>query len=101
MTVFKEQTYIFAQFRTCRPVRNGFLLTITKVHPSLNELSGLPKNIYDNNLDKLSSCVESFEAEKQNRLEKVLHVVFHLLQLLYILKVATQTFKSTVSSIII
>lgn len=46
-------------------------LTITKVHPSLNELSGLSKNISDSILAKLNSTVESLEAEKQTRLEKV------------------------------
>lgn len=59
-------------------------LTITKVHPSLNELSGLSKNISDSILTKLSSCVESLEAEKKNRLEKVVFV--HLLQNVYIPK---------------
>lgn len=49
-------------------------LCITKVHPSLNELSGLPKNISDSILAKLSSCVESLEAEKKTRLEKLHHL---------------------------
>ena len=46
-------------------------MIITKVHPSLNELSGLSKNISDSILAKLGSTVESLEAEKQTRLEKV------------------------------
>lgn len=44
---------------------------ITKVHPSLNELSGLSKNISDSILAKLNSTVESLEDEKRMRLEKV------------------------------
>ncbi|KAK4377022.1 hypothetical protein RND71_003318 [Anisodus tanguticus] len=39
-------------------------LTITKVHPSLNELSGLI-------LEKLGSTVQSLEADKKTRLEKL------------------------------
>ncbi|XP_074334008.1 65-kDa microtubule-associated protein 8 [Apium graveolens] len=49
-------------------------LTVTKVHPSLNELSGLSKNISDSILAKLSSCVESLEAEKKIRLKKLHHL---------------------------
>lgn len=44
---------------------------ISKVHPSLNELSGLSKNISDSILAKLNSTVESLEDEKRMRLEKV------------------------------
>lgn len=46
-------------------------MIITKVHPSLNELSGLSKNIGDFILAKLNSTVESLETEKQKRLDKV------------------------------
>lgn len=46
-------------------------MIITKVHPSLNELYGISKNISDNILAKLNSTVESLEEEKQKRLEKV------------------------------
>lgn len=44
---------------------------ITKVHPSLNELCGVSKNISDSILAKLNSTVESLEEEKKTRLEKV------------------------------
>ncbi|KAL7093936.1 hypothetical protein ACP275_11G070400 [Erythranthe tilingii] len=46
-------------------------LIITKVHPSLNELSGLSKNISDGILEKLHSTVKSLESEKQLRLDKL------------------------------
>ncbi|XAR48172.1 hypothetical protein NMG60_11030906 [Bertholletia excelsa] len=46
-------------------------MIITKVHPSLNELSGLPKNISDVILAKLKSTAESLEEEKNKRLEKL------------------------------
>ncbi|CAI9093212.1 OLC1v1028655C1 [Oldenlandia corymbosa var. corymbosa] len=46
-------------------------MIITKVHPSLNALSGLSKNIGDAILAKLHSTVESLETEKQKRLEKL------------------------------
>lgn len=46
-------------------------MVITKVHPSLNELCGIAKNISNSILAKLNSTVESLEEEKQKRLEKV------------------------------
>ncbi|KAK3040845.1 hypothetical protein RJ639_029189 [Escallonia herrerae] len=49
-------------------------MIITKVHPSLNKLSGLSKNISDSNLAKLNSTVEYLEAEKQIRLQKLHHL---------------------------
>ncbi|KAM1171049.1 hypothetical protein ACFX2G_021824 [Malus domestica] len=49
-------------------------MVITKVHPSLNELCGLAKNISNNILAKLNSTVESLEEEKQKRLEKLHHL---------------------------
>lgn len=45
---------------------------ITDVHPSLNELYGISKNISNSILAKLNSTVESLEEEKQKRLEKVI-----------------------------
>ncbi|KAK3008668.1 hypothetical protein RJ639_015049 [Escallonia herrerae] len=50
-------------------------MIITKVHPSLKKLSRLSKNISDSNLAKLNSIVESLEAEKQIRLEKVIFLL--------------------------
>lgn len=47
-------------------------MIITKVHPSLNKLSGMSKNISDSILAKLNTTVEFLEEEKQKRLEKVL-----------------------------
>ncbi|GAA0161053.1 non-motor microtubule binding protein [Lithospermum erythrorhizon] len=46
-------------------------MIITKVHPSLNELSGLSKNISDGILAKLDGTVEFLEIEKHTRLEKL------------------------------
>ncbi|MBA0682459.1 hypothetical protein Goari_024178, partial [Gossypium aridum] len=46
-------------------------MIITKVHPSLNELCGISKNISDGILAKLNSTVESLQEEKQKRLEKL------------------------------
>lgn len=44
---------------------------ISDVHPSLNDLCGISKNISNNVLAKVNSTVESLEEEKQKRLEKV------------------------------
>ncbi|KAJ8759074.1 hypothetical protein K2173_003312 [Erythroxylum novogranatense] len=49
-------------------------MIITKVHPSLNELCGISKNISDSILAKLDSTVESLKEEKQKRLEKLQHL---------------------------
>ncbi|KAL4587036.1 hypothetical protein LXL04_011685 [Taraxacum kok-saghyz] len=46
-------------------------MIITKVHPSLNDVSGLTKNMSDRILDKLNSTVESLETEKRSRIEKL------------------------------
>ncbi|KAE8705486.1 65-kDa microtubule-associated protein 8 [Hibiscus syriacus] len=46
-------------------------MIITKVHPSLNELCGISKNISDSILAKLNNTVESLHEEKQKRLEKL------------------------------
>ncbi|KAK9934384.1 hypothetical protein M0R45_021530 [Rubus argutus] len=47
-------------------------MVITKVHPSLNELCGIAKNISNSILVKLNSTVKSLEEEKQKRFEKVM-----------------------------
>lgn len=46
-------------------------MIITKVHPTLNELCGISKNISDVILAKLDSTVVSLEEERLKRLEKV------------------------------
>ena len=55
-------------------------MTITRIHPSLNELcGGIAKNMSDNILAKLEETVISLEEEKQKRIEKV-RVVYLLFQ---------------------
>ncbi|KAL2903665.1 65-kDa microtubule-associated protein 8 [Bienertia sinuspersici] len=49
-------------------------MTITKIHPSLNDLCGIAKNISDNILAKLEDTVKSLEEEKHNRIEKLHHL---------------------------
>ncbi|KAM2334195.1 hypothetical protein ACFXTH_011775 [Malus domestica] len=49
-------------------------MVITKVHPSLNELCGIAKNISNSILAKLNSTVESLGEEKLRRLEKLHHL---------------------------
>ncbi|KAK9074620.1 hypothetical protein SSX86_007218 [Deinandra increscens subsp. villosa] len=46
-------------------------MIITKVHPSFNDLSGLPKNMSDGVLTKLNSTVEFLEAERHSRIKKL------------------------------
>lgn len=62
-------------------------MIITKIHPSLNDLYGISKNISDDILQKLNGTVVSLEEEKHKRLEKVKlirHVSFHYLSSEYI-----------------
>ncbi|CAI8598084.1 unnamed protein product [Vicia faba] len=47
---------------------------ILQVHPSLNDLCGITKNISDAILHKLNITVESLYEEKQNRLDKLHHL---------------------------
>ncbi|KAG4934688.1 hypothetical protein JHK85_049607 [Glycine max] len=47
---------------------------IMEVHPSLNDLCGITKNISDTILDKLNITVESLFEEKQTRLDKLHHL---------------------------
>ena len=51
---------------------------IMEVHPSLNDLCGITKNISDNILDKLNTTVESLYEEKKNRLDKVQLIILLL-----------------------
>ncbi|CAD5313867.1 unnamed protein product [Arabidopsis thaliana] len=49
-------------------------MIITKIHPSLNDLYGISKNISDDILKKLNGTVVSLEEEKHKRLEKLHHL---------------------------
>lgn len=77
------ETYISTIKKLSATLGMDSSLIITKVHPSLNELSGLSKNISDGILAKLDSTVQSLQSEKQTRLDKVnsLNIVqFHLIR---------------------
>ncbi|KAI4383608.1 hypothetical protein MLD38_009422 [Melastoma candidum] len=58
-----------------------FSMMITKVHPTLNELCGISKNISNTILEKLDSTVKSLEEEKQKRLEKLSYLAKSLTNL--------------------
>ncbi|GMH20785.1 hypothetical protein Nepgr_022627 [Nepenthes gracilis] len=49
-------------------------MIITRIHPSLNELCGIAKNISNDILAKLNSTIVSLEEEKQKRLQKLHHL---------------------------
>ncbi|GKC95174.1 65-kDa microtubule-associated protein 8 [Tanacetum coccineum] len=66
----KVKNYIITIQKLSATLGMDASMIITKVHPSLNELSGLSKNMSDRILAKLNSTVESLEAEKQSRIEK-------------------------------
>ncbi|XP_057949573.1 65-kDa microtubule-associated protein 8 isoform X2 [Malania oleifera] len=70
----RVEKYITAVHNLSATLGMDSSMIITKVHPSLNELCGISKNISDSILAKLNSTVESLEEEKQKRLEKLHHL---------------------------
>ncbi|KAL8161712.1 hypothetical protein V2J09_013201 [Rumex salicifolius] len=70
-----------------------FSMTITKIHPSLNELCGIAKNISDEIMAKLSSTVESLEEEKRNRFDKLRDLSKALLDLWSLMDTAEEDRK--------
>ncbi|KAJ9176197.1 hypothetical protein P3X46_011536 [Hevea brasiliensis] len=68
------ETYIDTIHRLSTTLGMESSMIVTKVHPSLNELCGISKNISDSILAKLNSTVESLKEEKQKRLEKLHHL---------------------------
>ncbi|XP_020539267.1 65-kDa microtubule-associated protein 8 isoform X2 [Jatropha curcas] len=65
------ETYIDTIHRLSATLGMESSMIITKVHPTLNELCGISKNISDSILAKLNSTVESLKEEKQKRHEKL------------------------------
>ncbi|XP_021629952.1 65-kDa microtubule-associated protein 8 isoform X2 [Manihot esculenta] len=68
------ETYIDTIHRLSTTLGMESSMIVTKVHPSLNELCGISKNISDSILAKLNITVESLKEEKQKRLEKLHHL---------------------------
>ncbi|EEF47478.1 PLE, putative [Ricinus communis] len=68
------ETYIDTIHKLSATLGMESSMIITKVHPSLNELCGISKNISDSILAKLNSTVESLKEDKQKRLEKLHHL---------------------------
>lgn len=67
----KVEIYICAIRDLSATMETEASMIITKIHPSLNDLYGISKNISDDILKKLNGTVVSLEEEKQKRLEKV------------------------------
>lgn len=67
----RVEKYIQAVHRLSAVLGTDSSTIITNVHPSLDGLSGISKNISNSILAKLNRTVESLEEEKQKRLEKV------------------------------
>uniref|UniRef100_A0A7N0VJA3 65-kDa microtubule-associated protein 8 n=1 Tax=Kalanchoe fedtschenkoi TaxID=63787 RepID=A0A7N0VJA3_KALFE len=70
----KVEKYISAVHKLSGIMGMESSLIITKIHPSLNDLCGISKNISDEIIDKLSSMVKSLDEEKKNRLQKLHHL---------------------------
>ncbi|KAH0878665.1 hypothetical protein HID58_066059 [Brassica napus] len=70
----KVEIYICAIRDLSATMETEASMIITKIHPSLNDLYGISKNISDDILKKLNGTVVSLEEEKQNRLEKIHHL---------------------------
>lgn len=67
----KVEKYISSVHKVSAIMGMESSLLVTKIHPSLNELCGIPKNISDEIITKLSSLEKSLEEVKKNRLDKV------------------------------
>lgn len=48
-----------------------FFKIVTEVHPSLDDLQGIPKSISNETLNRLSKTIYSLQAEKNNQVIKV------------------------------
>ncbi|CAH2034107.1 unnamed protein product [Thlaspi arvense] len=70
----KVEIYICAIRDLSATLETEASMIITKIHPSLNDLYGISKNISDDILKKLNGTVVSLEEEKHNRLEKIHHL---------------------------
>ncbi|CAN8291129.1 unnamed protein product [Cochlearia groenlandica] len=70
----KVEIYICAIRDLSATLETEASMIITKIHPSLNDLYGISKNISDEILKKLNGTVVSLEEEKQNRVEKIHHL---------------------------
>ncbi|KAG2269695.1 hypothetical protein Bca52824_064250 [Brassica carinata] len=70
----KVEIYICAIRDLSATMETEASMIITKIHPSLNDLYGISKNISDDILKKLNGTVVSLEEEKQKRLEKIHHL---------------------------
>lgn len=66
------EQYIDAVHKLSSILGTDSSMVITKVHPSLNDLCGIAKNISNSILAKLNNTVESLDEEKQKRLDKVI-----------------------------
>ncbi|KAF8049761.1 hypothetical protein N665_2121s0002 [Sinapis alba] len=70
----KVEIYICAIRDLSATMETEASMIITKIHPSLNDLYGISKNISNDILKKLNGTVVSLEEEKQKRLEKIHHL---------------------------
>ncbi|CAL8993709.1 unnamed protein product [Prunus brigantina] len=69
--LMRVEQYIDAVHKLSSILGTDSSMVITKVHPSLNDLCGITKNISNSILAKLNSTVESLDEEKQKRLDKL------------------------------
>ncbi|XP_034229469.1 65-kDa microtubule-associated protein 8 isoform X2 [Prunus dulcis] len=72
--LMRVEQYIDAVHKLSSILGTDSSMVITKVHPSLNDLCGITKNISNGILAKLNSTVESLDEEKLKRLDKLHHL---------------------------
>ncbi|BBN68485.1 microtubule-associated protein 65-8 [Prunus dulcis] len=72
--LMRVEQYIDAVHKLSSILGTDSSMVITKVHPSLNDLCGITKNISNSILAKLNSTVESLDEEKLKRLDKLHHL---------------------------
>ena len=75
----------------CAVLGMDFFSTVTEVHPSLNDSTGVQsKSISNDTLSRLAKTVLALKEDKKQRLHKVIHFAFSLFvtQMKYIAKLA-------------
>lgn len=66
----------------CAVLGMDFFSTVTEVHPSLNDSTGVQsKSISNDTLSRLSKTVVALKEDKKQRLHKVRPFVFHVIVL--------------------
>lgn len=74
----KVLEYVNLIHQYCSVMGMDFFPLLAEIHPSLDESKGLPSSISNDTLDLLEKTIQSLEAEKHERVMKVVVFPQHL-----------------------